>query len=78
MTFITPTDPKAAKVEAADLRSQASGLLNKANELDPQPVEKPKKDGPDKVSRSAKDGKFVSEAQAKKSPNTTVTEKRKK
>lgn len=39
------------------------------------PQTKPEAETGKKVSRSAKDGKFVSAAKAKKSPSTTVTEK---
>lgn len=42
MAFTTPTDPNAAKVEAAELRAQAHDLLQQAEALDPTPEPKGK------------------------------------
>jgi len=46
MAFETPTNPRAAKVEAAVKRRQAADLLAEAEVLDPTPVKK--KSAPEK------------------------------
>lgn len=61
MAFVTPTDPRAAVVEAAELRKQAGALLAQAEDLDPtplpEPVKKPKAKAKSKKEVEVKTGK---------------------
>lgn len=57
MAFETPTNPKAAKVEAAEKRRLAANLLAEAESLDPSPVKKPAKKPAKKPEPKKKAGK---------------------
>lgn len=48
MAYPTPTNPRAAKVEAEELRREARALLSRANQLDPpeKSIEEPEASGP--------------------------------
>lgn len=47
MAYETPTNPRAAKVEAEDLRREAQTLLTRADQLDPPEAEQIEQPAPE-------------------------------
>ena len=67
MSFQTPTDPNAAKVEAAELRAQATRLNAQADALDPPTPVEEKADKPaTKKKPSSKKKPATKKAETKK------------
>lgn len=64
---------KAVELAKAELQAAEQRLEDKKHEIGFEEPEEEHK--PHAVSRSAKDGKFVSKAKAEDEPDTTVTEK---
>lgn len=75
--YYMDVDEKKAAVDKAkaDLEAAEVALKTKQAQVDAQEkAEAPVESKPRKVTRSAKNSKFVNKTEAQKSPNTTVTE----